>query len=98
GEAWGRPAPRDGDRAPSLAAAGSRDGDRDVDGHHGRAAGVDPSDVETAVGRERQIQTRAPAVGHLSGVIERTVLERRIGPTAVGRGTRVRVLDADGPD
>jgi Mg2+ and Co2+ transporter CorA len=25
-------------------------------------------------------------------------LERRIGPAAIGRGTRVRVLDADGPD
>ena len=31
-------------------------------------------------------------------LIELPILERRIGPAAVGRGTRVRVLDADGPD
>lgn len=31
-------------------------------------------------------------------LIDLEVLEHRIGPAAVGRGTRVRVLDADGPD
>ena len=35
---------------------------------------------------------------NLGVLIELPVLERRIGPAAVGRGTRVRVLDADGPD
>jgi len=46
-----------------------------------------------------RIQTGAPAVGHIGVLLtDLQVLERRIGPAAVGRGTRVRVLDADGPD
>jgi Mg2+ and Co2+ transporter CorA len=38
------------------------------------------------------------AVGNLGVLIDLPVLELRIGPAAVSRGTRVRVLDADGPD
>jgi Mg2+ and Co2+ transporter CorA len=44
------------------------------------------------------MQTATRAVGTVGPLIEPPVLERRIGPAAVGRGTRVRVLDADGPD
>ena len=53
-------------------------------------------------GRRWDGSTRYSPAGQLStnlGVlIELPILERRIRPAAVGRGTRVRVLDADGPD